>query len=102
MCKSSLYNSMTGIDFVDTIVVRRAVEKGTKIVSVKGIKPLKWAGKSFKEAQQERIEKAGDPVLASGKGTQRIRLSKMMTTQVPDTKGVTLLTGKGTGVRIGV
>ena len=92
---------MSGIDFADTIVVRRAVEKGTKIVSVKGIKPLKWAGKSFKESQLERLEKAGDPVLASGKGTQRIRVGSMMTTQVPDTKGLTILTGRGTGVRIG-
>ena len=92
---------MAGIDFVDTIVVRRAVEKGTKIISVKGIKPLKWAGKSFKESQLERLEKAGDPILASSKGTQRIRLSSMMTTQVPDTMGLTLLTGRGTGVRIG-
>ena len=92
---------MTGIDFVDTIVVRRAVEKGTKIIPVKGIKPLKWAGKSFKESQEERIKEAGDPVLASGKGTQRIRLSSMMSTQVPDTKGLTLLTGRGTGLRIG-
>ena len=92
---------MPGIDFIDTIVVRRTVEKGTKIVPVTGIKPLKWAGKSFKESQQERLEKAGDPVLASGKGTQRIRLSSMMETQVPDTKGLTLLTGRGTGLRIG-
>ena len=92
---------MTGIDFVDTIVVRRTVEKGTKIIPVKGIKPLKWAGKEFKKSQIERLEKAGDPVLASGKGTQKIRMSSMLTTHVPDTKGLKLLTGRGTGTRIG-
>ena len=41
-------NSMTGMDFVDTIVVRRTINKGTKIVSGK-VEPPNWAGKAFKE-----------------------------------------------------
>ena len=45
---------MTGIDFVDTIVVRRTVEKGTKIIPVKGIKPLKWAGEEFKKKPDQK------------------------------------------------
>ena len=91
---------MPGIDFVDTIVVRRTIEKGTKIVPVKGIKPLKWAGQSFKEKEIERLQKAGDPVLAARKGTEQMKLSAMKMTQVPNPAGHVLVTGRGTGIRI--
>ena len=91
---------MPGIDFVDTIVVRRTIEKGTKIVPVTGIKPLKWAGQSFKEKEIERLQKAGDPVLAARKGTEQMKLSAMKMTQVPNPAGHVLVTGRGTGIRI--
>ena len=91
---------MPGIDFVDTIVVRRTIEKGTKIVPVKGIKPLKWAGQSFKEKEIERLQKAGDPVLAARKGTSQMKLNAMKMTQVPNPAGHVLVTGRGTGIRI--
>ena len=91
---------MPGIDFVDTIVVRRTIEKGTKIIPVKGIKPLKWAGKRFKEKELERLKSAGDPVIAARKGTEKLKLSSMKITQVPSSAGHILLTGRGTGVRI--
>ena len=90
---------MPGIDFVDTIVVR-TMEKGTRIEPVKGIKPLKWAGESFKEKELQRIKKAGDPVIAARKGTEQLKLSSMMITQVPNPAGHVILTGRGTGVRI--
>lgn len=91
---------MTGIDFVDTIVVRRTIEKGTKIIPVKGIKPLKWAGESFKAKEQERLKMAGDPTIAAKKGTAKLKLSTMKITQVPSSVGHVLITGRGTGVRL--
>lgn len=91
---------MSGIDFVDTIVVRRTIEKGTKIVPVKGIKPLKWAGEGFKEKELKRLKSAGDPMIATRKGTGKLKMSSMKTTQVPSSTGHVLLTGRGTGVRI--
>ena len=91
---------MPGIDFVDTIIVRRTVEKGTKTVPVEGIKPLKWAGQSFKEKELERLKKAGDPVIAARKGTEQLKLSSMQITQVPNPAGHVLSTGRGTGIRI--
>lgn len=91
---------MSGIDFVDTVVVR-TIEKGTKKVSVKGIKPLTWAGQRFKDKELARLKKAGDPVLASMKGTAKLKLSSVKITQVPSPAGHVLLTGRGTGIRIG-
>ena len=93
-------NSMSGIDFVDSIVVRRTVEKGTKVISEK-VKPLNWAGKEFKEYEQKRLEKVGDIELSSGKGTKKILLSSMPQTQIPELKGHVLVSGRGTNVRIG-
>ena len=93
-------NSMTGMDFVDTIVVRRTINKGTKVVSEK-LEPPKWAGKAFKEYEQKRLERVGDMVLSSRRGTEQILLSSIPQTFIPELKGHVLVSGRGTSVRIG-
>jgi len=89
---------MTGIDFVDTIVVR-TVDKGTRVVK-ETVKPSNWAGKEFKKYEKEKRKLAGDLGLASSKGTKLIHLSKMAETQIPSLKGLSISTERGTGIRI--
>ena len=91
---------MAGIDFADTIVVRRTIEKGTKVVE-EPIKKLNFAGAEFKKYQLEKKKLAKHVGLASEKGTRRILYGKMLETQVPSTKGLSMSTGRGTGLRIG-
>ncbi|HEU03505.1 MAG TPA: hypothetical protein ENH95_00020 [Nitrosopumilus sp.] len=91
---------MVGIDIADTIVVRRTVEKGTRVVEER-VKKLTFAGTEFKKYQKERLKLAGDVGLASSKGTGIIHLSKMYETQIPSLKGLHIITGRGTGIRIG-
>jgi len=91
---------MTGIDYADTIVVRRTIEKGTKVVEEK-VKKLNFAGAEFKKYQKEKLNLAGDIGLVSSKGTDLIHLSQMYDTQIPSTKGLLMSTGRGTGIRAG-
>ena len=91
---------MGGIDFVDTIVVRRVTEKGTKIIEEK-IQESNWAGKNFKQYEKELRELAGDRGLASCMGTKTLRIKQMRETTIPDTSGLLMSTGRGTGLRIG-
>ena len=91
---------MLGIDIADAIVVRRSVEKGTKIIE-EPIKKPNFAGAEFKNYQKQKLEFAGDIGLASSKGTGIVHLSKLKETKVPSTKGRMLSTGRGTGIRIG-
>ena len=93
-------NTMTGIDFVDTIVVRRSMEKGTKIVT-EPTKKLSWAGQEFKKMQKEKQKLIGNMRLVGSKGTKMIHLNQMYETQIPSTKGLCLSTGKGTGFTTG-
>ena len=91
---------MTGIDFIDTIVVRRTVDKGTRVVE-EPVKKLNFAGAEFKKYQKEKLKLAGDIGLSSGKGTGVLHLSKMHETQIPSSKGLHMSTGRGTGIRMG-
>ncbi len=91
---------MTGINYADTIIVRRSVEKGTRIIEEK-VHPLTWAGQEFKDLEHKRLEKAGNIKLVSGKGTKTFFMSSMADTQIPSLSGLALVTGRGTGVRIG-
>lgn len=91
---------MTGIDFADTVVVRRTTEKGTKIIR-EIIKKQNWAGQEFKNAEKERLRLAGEIRLASSKGTKTIDLSQMRETKIPSSNGVHLSTNKGTNFRVG-
>ncbi len=91
---------MVGMDIADTIVVRRSVEKGTKVIS-EPVKKLNFAGAEFKKYQKEQLKIAGDIGLASSKGTGIVHLSKMRETQIPSTSGLLMSTGRGTGSRMG-
>ncbi len=91
---------MVGFDIASTIVVRRSIEKGTKVVD-EPLKKLNFAGAEFKKYQKEKLQIAGDIGLSSSKGTGLIHLSKMLETQIPSTKGLLMSTGRGTGIRMG-
>ena len=85
---------MSGIDFVDTIVVR-SVEKGTKILK-EPVKSMKWAGKEFKEEQEEKLSKIVGLKIESAKGTSKIDLTKMYKTTIPSLKGHYISSRRGT------
>ncbi len=91
---------MVGIDIADTIVVRRTVEKGTRVI-VEKKKKLNFAGEEYKKYQKEKQMLAGDLSLVSSKGTGIIHLSKLLDTQIPSTAGLHMSTGRGTGIRMG-
>ena len=78
---------MTGIDIADTIVVRRTVEKGTRVIE-EPAKKLNWTGTEFKKFEKEKRQLAGKLSLASSKGTSRLLLSKLKETQIPSLKGI--------------
>ena len=86
---------MTGFDFVDTIVVRRSVEKGTKIIS-EPVKSMAWAGKEFKQEQEAKLSKFGSLKITSAKGTSMIDLTKMGRTTIPSLGGHYISTRRGT------
>ena len=91
---------MAGIDFIDTIVVRRVADKGTKIIEEK-IQESNWSGKNFKQYEKKLRELAGDRGLSSCKGTKTLRIKQMRETIIPDTSGLLMSTGRGTSLRIG-
>ena len=87
---------MSGIDFVDTIVIR-SIEKGTTSIK-ETVKPMSWAGAKFKKDQEEKIKKIKGLKIASGKGTTKIEIGKMVRTSIPSLSGHYISTGKGTGL----
>ena len=87
---------MSGINFADTIVVRRVVNKGTKIIQ-EPFKKTSWAGPEFRQAEIDRLNLAGDMMIMSAKGTKMIRLSEMEQPKLVLPKGHYITTGKGTG-----
>ena len=87
---------MSGIDFVDTIVVR-STGKGTDVI-VEPLKSMKWAGTDFKKEQEAKLRKMGNLTIESAKGTSRINLGKMGRTLMPNVQGHYISTGKGTGL----
>jgi len=89
-----LYYEM-GIDFIDTVVVRRSINKGTK-TEHGPVKRSDFMGESHKKYDDERLKLAGDLWIMSGKGTKKIRLSEMEKAKPLPTKGFYISTGKGT------
>ena len=85
---------MSGIDFVDTIVVR-SVEKGTKTI-IEPVKSMNWAGKEFKQAQEAKLSEFGSLKIASAKGTSTVDLTKMYRTTIPSLDGHYISTRRGT------
>jgi len=85
-----------GLDFKDTIVVRRSINKGTKVIE-EPIKKANWTGAEFKKTENERLKLAGNMQIMSAKGTKMIRLADMEKTNPTLPKGFYITTGKGTG-----
>ena len=75
-----------GIDFVDMIVARRSINKGTQ--TVKGpIEKVDFMGDRSKKHDEERLKLAGDLMILSAKGTKKIKLSEMSHPKKPLLKG---------------
>jgi hypothetical protein len=85
-----------GINFIDTIVVRRSLNKGTSSTS-EPASPAEFMGNQNKENTENRMKLAGDLWIMSAKGTSRIKLSDMEKSKTADIKGHYISTGKGTG-----
>ena len=84
-----------GINFIDTIVVRRTIERGTATIDGP-VKPAEFMGEENKKSTEERLKLAGDLWIISGKGTSKIKLSEMEEPKSVDLKGHYISTGKGT------
>ena len=84
------------MNFADTIIVRRSLNKGTSII-YGPTSPSEFMGDQNKQKTEERMKLAGDLWIMSGKGTSRIKLSEMRTPKPVDIKGHYISTGKGTG-----
>jgi len=85
-----------GLDFKDTIVVRRTINKGTKVIE-EPLKKANWTGEEFRKTEDARLKLAGNMYIMSAKGTKRIRLADMEKTNPTLPKGYYITTGKGTG-----
>jgi len=85
-----------GINFIDTIVVRRSINKGTSSTS-EPTTPAEFMGEQNKQNTEERMKLAGDLWIMSGKGTTKVRLSELKEPKTVDIKGYYISTGKGTG-----
>ena len=86
---------MTGINFIDTIVVRHTLQKGTSSTD-KPVLPAEFMGKETSKANNDRLKLAGDLWIMSAKGTSKIKLSEMHKEKTIDLKGHYITTGKGT------
>jgi len=86
---------MTGINFIDTIVVRHNVERGTSSED-KPVLPVEFMGKQTAKSNEDRLKLAGDLWIMSAKGTSKIKLSAMKKEKTADLKGHYISTGKGT------
>lgn len=87
-----------GLDFRDTIIVRRTIHKGTKVVE----EPLgesTFFDAGFDKQEDKRLKLAGDLMIMSAKGTKKIRLSEMDRTKPTLPKGMNISTEKGTATR---
>ncbi|MFQ5441078.1 MAG: hypothetical protein ACE5DL_06410 [Nitrosopumilaceae archaeon] len=85
-----------GINFIDTIVVRRSLNKGTTTTN-EPTKPAEFMGDENKQTTADRLKLAGDLWIMSAKGTSKIKLSEMKEPKSVDLKGHYVSTGKGTG-----
>ena len=86
------------MDFRDTIIVRRTINKGTQVIE----EPLKKSNlydEDFDKQERKRLELAGDLMIMSAKGTKKIRLGDLDRTKPTLPKGMRISTGKGTGTR---
>jgi len=89
-------NSNMGINFIDTIVVRRSLNKGTSSTD-ESTTASEFMGKQNTQNTEDRMKLAGDLWIMSAKGTTKIKLSDMEKSKTADIKGHYISTGKGTG-----
>ena len=76
-----------GINFIDTIVVRHSLERGTASEN-KPVLPAEFMGKETTKGNDSRLKLAGDLMIMSAKGTKKIRLSDLEKPTLPaDFKG---------------
>lgn len=87
---------MVGINFIDTVVVRRSANKGTTVIE-EPLKPQNWVGEAFQKREEERLKLAGDLMIMSAKGTKKIRLSELEKPKSLLPKGYYISTRRGTG-----
>ena len=87
---------MTGINFIDTIVIRSTC-KGTNTIRAP-LKSMKWAGTEFKKEQEAKLDKIKSLKIVSGKGTSKIQLSELRKTVIPKAEGHYISTNRGTGL----
>ena len=86
---------MMGINYIDTIVVRQNLERGTAFTD-QPVLPAEFMGKETSRANEDRLKLAGDLWIMSAKGTSKIKLSEMQKEKKVDLKGHYITTGKGT------
>ena len=86
---------MTDINFIDTIVVRQTLERGTASTD-KPVLPVDFMGKETSKTNEDRLKLAGDLWIMSAKGTSKIKLSEMQKEKTVDLKGHYISTGRGT------
>jgi hypothetical protein len=86
------------MDFRDTIIVRRIINKGTQIIE-EPLHKSKLYDEEFDKQEEKRLELAGDLMIMSAKGTKKIRLGDLDRTKPALPKGIQISTGKGTGTR---
>ncbi len=84
-----------GINYIDTIVVRQNLERGTAFTD-QPVLPAELMGKETSRANEDRLKLAGDLWIMSAKGTSKIKLSEMQKEKTVDLKGHYITTGKGT------
>ncbi len=84
-----------GINYIDTIVVRQNLERGTAFTD-QPVLPAEFMGKETSRANEDRLKLAGDLWIMSAKGTSKIKLSEMQKEKTIDLKGHYITTGKGT------
>jgi len=86
---------MMGIKYIDTIVVRQNLERGTAFTD-QPVLPAEFMGKETSRTNEDRLKLAGDLWIMSAKGTSKIKLSEMQKEKTVDLKGHYITTGKGT------
>ncbi len=86
---------MMGINYIDTIVVRQNLERGTAFTD-QPVLPAEFMGKKTSKGNEDRLKLAGDLWIMSAKGTSKIKLSEMHKEKTVDLKGHYISTGRGT------
>lgn len=81
------------------VKVKIRTGRGTGTIDV-DVKDLNFSGDEYKKLQEDRKKAAGNRVVSSGRGTGTRRLQDIPEPKDrPSSKGMTRITGRGTGSR---